>query len=128
MAIFFSARTPYPRHLDRSRISKENVRMKAKEDLLTLNEAADTLAINKKLQKNRNMENETKDTGIPPAVMADMQAVAHALTSGKALDPEIGRRIRKRAAKARQELLASHGVQDIGVQIIREIRGDLPEL
>ena len=73
------------------------------------------------------MATDTKDTGFPPDVMADMQAVADSLGSGKPVDAEVARRVRKRAAKAREELLATHGVQDIGVQIIREIRGDVPE-
>ncbi|HEV3238532.1 MAG TPA: hypothetical protein VGZ25_16215 [Gemmataceae bacterium] len=72
------------------------------------------------------MATKTKSPGIPPDVMADMQAVSDALTSGKPLDQEVARRVRDRAEKARQELLATKGLQDIGVQIIREIRGDLP--
>jgi hypothetical protein len=72
------------------------------------------------------MATKTKDTGIRPDVMADMQAVSDALTSGKPVDQEVARRVRQRAEEARQELLATHGVQEIGVQIIREIRGDLP--
>ena len=74
------------------------------------------------------MATKTKSQGIPPDVMADMQAVSDALTSGKPLDQEVARRVRDRAEKARQELLATKGLQDIGVQIIREIRGDLPRL
>ena len=70
------------------------------------------------------MATETKHTGIPADVMADMQAVTDALTSGKPVNREVARRVRERATKARQELLASHGVQDVGVRIIREIRGD----
>jgi hypothetical protein len=73
------------------------------------------------------MVTEAEGSGIAPDVMADMQAVADSLTTGQPLDPEIARRVRHRAAKARQELLATRGVQDIGVHIIREIRGDMPE-
>jgi hypothetical protein len=67
------------------------------------------------------------ENSIPPDVMADMQAVTDALTSGKSVDPEVARRVRDRADKARRELLATRGVQDIGVEIIREIRGDAAE-
>jgi hypothetical protein len=73
------------------------------------------------------MATEAKDTGIPPDVLADMQAVADSLNSGRPVDAEVARRVRQRADKARRELLATHGVQDIGVPIIREIRGDVPE-
>jgi hypothetical protein len=72
------------------------------------------------------MATETKEP-IPPEVMADMQAVADSLSSGKPLEQEVARRVRERAEKARQDLLASHGVQDVGVQIIREIRGDFSD-
>jgi len=66
---------------------------------------------------------ETRQTGIPAEVMLDLQKVADAVASGKPVDPDVARRVNERAEKARQELLLTHGVQDIGVQIIREIRG-----
>ena len=69
----------------------------------------------------------TETNGIPPDVMADVQAVAEAVAAGKPLDPEMARRVRERADQVRQEILKEHGVQDIGVQIIRELRGELPE-
>jgi hypothetical protein len=59
--------------------------------------------------------------------VTDIQAVADALARGQAPDPEIAQRVRERAEQARQELLQTRGVQDIGVQIIREIRGDTRE-
>jgi hypothetical protein len=67
------------------------------------------------------------ESSVPPDVMADLQAVTDALTSAKPVDPEVARRVRERAEKARRELLATRGVQDIGVQIIREIRGNVSE-
>ena len=73
------------------------------------------------------MATETNNNTIPREVMADLQAVADALADGKKLDPEVARLVRERADKARQELLAVRGVQDIGVEIIREIRGDSAE-
>jgi hypothetical protein len=73
------------------------------------------------------MATNTQASGIPPDVLADMHAVADSLVGGEPVDPEVARRIRERADKARLEVLAAHGVQDIGVGIIREIRGDLPE-
>jgi hypothetical protein len=55
---------------------------------------------------------------------ADSLAVARAISEGTDPDPEIVRRVRERAEKARLELL---GTQDMGVQLIREIRGALPD-
>ena len=69
----------------------------------------------------------TKDTGIPPEVRANAQAIFDHFTSWKPLTPEVVRRVRERTELIRQEPLARHGVQDIGVQIIRELRGELPE-
>ena len=68
----------------------------------------------------------TENNGIPPDVMADMQLVADCVAAGKPVPPEVAQRVRERAARARQEILEKHGVQDIGVQIIRELRGELP--
>lgn len=68
----------------------------------------------------------SEESIIPPDVMADVQAVADAVAAGGAVDPEVARRVRERAEKARQEILALHGVQDIGVSLIRELRGEIP--
>jgi hypothetical protein len=65
--------------------------------------------------------------GVPSDVMADLQAVADHVASGKPLDPEVARRVRARADKAGAELLEKRGVQEVGVQIIREMRGELPD-
>jgi hypothetical protein len=59
--------------------------------------------------------------------VADSQSVAECLAAGKKVPPEVVRRVREQADQARRQLLATHGVQDIGVQIIREIRGELPQ-
>lgn len=59
---------------------------------------------------------------ISPEVMADLEEVARQAAAGGIRDPELVRRIRERAEKARRETLAKFGVQDIGVSIIREIR------
>jgi len=68
-----------------------------------------------------NFESSTFDS------QADAQLVADCLALGKQVPPEVARRVRERADHARRQLLATHGVQDIGVQIIREIRGELPQ-
>jgi hypothetical protein len=58
---------------------------------------------------------------------ADLQIVADCLAAGKPVPAEVARRVQERADRVRREILATHGVQDIGVQIIREIRGELPQ-
>jgi hypothetical protein len=57
---------------------------------------------------------------------ADAQVIVECLTAQKPVPAEVVRRVRERADQARKMLLAAHGLQDIGVQIIREIRGELP--
>jgi hypothetical protein len=64
---------------------------------------------------------------IPPDVLADAQAVIEHVMSGKPLDPEVARRVHERAAKITDEIRRKHGVLDIGVPAIRELRGELPE-
>ncbi len=72
------------------------------------------------------METRTNNAAVPDET-ADAQRVADCAAAAKPVPPEVVRRVRERAEKARQELLAARGVQDIGVQIIRELRGELPE-
>jgi hypothetical protein len=57
----------------------------------------------------------------------DARTVAESIAAGRPIPPEVVRRVQERADKARQEVLAAHGVQDIGVSIIRELRGELPQ-
>jgi len=68
------------------------------------------------------------DTATPPDILADLDAVAvaEAVGAGRPVDSEVARRVGERSAAARQKLLAARGVQDIGVGIIRELRGELP--
>jgi hypothetical protein len=55
-------------------------------------------------------------------VIADSEAVVDHIVSGKPLDPEVVRRVRERAAKITEEIRRTHGVLDIGVAAIRELR------
>jgi len=66
----------------------------------------------------------TNNTGSPDA---DAQAVLDHIVAGTPIDPELARRVRERAEEIRQQILASQGVQEIGVELIRELRGELPE-
>ena len=67
---------------------------------------------------------ELPDTGSPEA---DAQAVLDQVVSGTPIDPQLAKRVRERAEAIRRQILATHGVQDIGVELIRELRGELPE-
>lgn len=64
------------------------------------------------------------DNTIPAEVMADMQAVSDAVVAGKPVDPEIVRRVRERSRMAQEELLRRHGVREIAVELVREIRDE----
>ena len=66
-------------------------------------------------------ENKTTETD------ADARAVIEHAMTGKPLDPGVARRVQERSDEIRRELLEKHGVQDIGVQLIREARGPLDE-
>ncbi len=58
---------------------------------------------------------------IPPDVLADMErAMQLALSSTH--DPEFERRIQDHAEQIRQEVRRKHGLLDIGVPAIRELR------
>ncbi len=63
---------------------------------------------------------------LPPDLAADATAVIDSITSCEPLDPEVARRVRERSDRIRDEILRTHGVQDIGVGLIRELRGELP--
>jgi hypothetical protein len=67
------------------------------------------------------------DNSISPDILADAQAVADCVAKRQPVPPELARRVRERAARIRQEIFNKHGVQDIGVPAIRELRGELPE-
>jgi hypothetical protein len=71
--------------------------------------------------------NATETMSIPADVMADAQLVAECVTNGKPIPPEVARRVRERAERIRQAVLATHGVVNIGVPAIREFRGELPQ-
>jgi hypothetical protein len=58
---------------------------------------------------------------------ADAQAVLDHVVSGTPIEPALANRVRERAEAIRRQILAEHGVQNIGVELIRELRGDLSE-
>jgi hypothetical protein len=62
-----------------------------------------------------------------PEALADGQAVMASFVSGKPLDPEVAKRVRDRGRQIREEIFRQHGLLDIGVPAIRELRGELPD-
>ncbi len=68
-----------------------------------------------------------QDSSTPPEIREEFDAVLERLRTGKPLSPDMERRIHERAEKIRREVFEKHGLVDIGVQIIRELRGELPE-
>jgi hypothetical protein len=61
---------------------------------------------------------------IPPDILADLEEVCRQAASGGVRDPELLRRIQERSAKAREEILRKHGVLNVAVDLIREIRDE----
>jgi hypothetical protein len=65
----------------------------------------------------------TLEATVDPQAMADMEEASRLLSEGKRItDPELLRRIRERADLVRDEAFHRFGVQEIGVEIIRELR------
>ena len=67
------------------------------------------------------MATETKDL-IPADVMADLEKAARWAAAGQSPDPEFARRIAEEADKVRAEVRRKHGILEIGVPAIRELR------
>lgn len=61
---------------------------------------------------------------IPPEILADLEEVCRQAAAGGVRDPELLRRVYERSAKVRQEILDKHGVLDVAVDILREIRDE----
>ena len=61
-----------------------------------------------------------------PAVQADDEAVMQAFLMGTPLDPDVAHRVQGRSRLIREEVFRKHGVVDIAVPAIRELRGPLP--
>jgi len=64
---------------------------------------------------------------IPTETDADMKAIIDHLITGKPLDPELVRRVREQGERITAEIYQKHGLLDIAVPLIREIRGELPK-
>lgn len=58
---------------------------------------------------------------IPAELAADTEAILAHL-AGAVLDPDVARRVRERGERIREEVFRKHGLLDIGVPAIRELR------
>ncbi len=63
------------------------------------------------------------DMILPPELQADTEAIL-AFLGGQPLDPTVAARIRARGDRIRERILCEHGIQDIGVPAIRELRDE----
>jgi hypothetical protein len=61
-----------------------------------------------------------------PNVDAETNAIIEHAMTGMPLDPELVRRVREQGEALRREILEKHGLVDIAVPAIRELRGELP--
>ena len=66
------------------------------------------------------------DKSPDPSVQADEEAVMQAFLTGTAVDPEVAHRVQERSRLIREEVFRKHGLVDIAVPAIRELRGPLP--
>jgi len=62
-----------------------------------------------------------------PEEREEQQAILDKLLHGKPVPPQLDRRIRERAAHITREIYEKHGLLDIAVPAIRELRGELPD-
>jgi len=69
------------------------------------------------------MINNMEDTPLPADVLADMQRAIRLAMAGKR-DPEFERRVQSEGKRIRDEVFRKHGLLDIAVPAIRELRTD----
>jgi hypothetical protein len=67
------------------------------------------------------MANPSNNT-IPSEVIADLQKAAEYAAVGRRPDPDFLRRIARQAERIREDVKQKHGILDIGVSAIRELR------
>jgi len=63
---------------------------------------------------------------VPPNLRAEFEEAVRGAMSGQR-DPEVMRKACENMDRLREEIRRQFGVQDIGVDLIRELRGELPE-
>jgi hypothetical protein len=66
------------------------------------------------------------DESPDPSVQADEEAVMQAFLTGVPVVPEVAHRVQERSRLIREEIFRKHGLVDVAVPAIRELRGPLP--
>ena len=72
------------------------------------------------------MAHDEKPSAITPELEAEFEEAVRQAMSAKR-DPEAMRRAAERMDRMREETYRKHGLLNIGVPAIRELRGELPE-
>lgn len=70
--------------------------------------------------------NSLTDKSADPSVQADDEAVMQAFLTGTPVDPDVAHRVQEHSRLIREEVFRKHGLVDIAVPAIRELRGSLP--
>ncbi len=65
-------------------------------------------------------------TVVPPELRAEFEAAIRRAMSGRR-DPEAMRRACEHMDSVREQIRQQYGVQNLGVDLIRELRGELPQ-
>ena len=63
---------------------------------------------------------------VAPELRAEFEEAVRRAMAGQR-DPEVMRRACEHMDRVREEIRQHHGIQEIGVELIREPRGELPE-
>jgi hypothetical protein len=66
----------------------------------------------------------TKEAPVAESPAADAQAILDHVVAGTRVDPALAKRVRERAEAIRRQILVDQGVQDVGVEFIRKLRGE----
>jgi hypothetical protein len=59
-------------------------------------------------------------------IQTEEEVVMQAFLNGTPVDPDVARRVQERSRLIREEVFRKHGLVDIAVPAIRELRGPLP--
>jgi hypothetical protein len=63
-------------------------------------------------------------TQVRTDAQADLEAICKAIVEKKPIDPAVSARVEERGKKARAELLRTHGITNIAVDLVREARDE----
>ncbi len=66
--------------------------------------------------------NTTDTSAVPADVLEDAKLIAECVAAGKPIPPEVARRVQEEARRITQAVYEKHGLLDIAVPAIRELR------